>query len=185
VNKRREIRLSGSGGQGILLAGIILAEAALLEGKNAVQSQSYGPEARGGASRSEVIISDENIDYPKVTKPEIVLALTTEAYRKYGQGLTAGTVLVVDDSIQLDDQLPAGVNVVRAPILRAASETLKRSIVANIVALGVLVGSTQIVQRESLEQAVLNRVPRGTEDLNRQALSLGFQLAADAVNGNR
>ncbi len=185
MNNRKEIRLSGSGGQGILLAGIILAEAALLEGKNAVQSQSYGPEARGGASRSEVVISYENIDYPKVTKPEIMMALTPEAYAKYGQDLESGAILVADDSIPLDDQALAGVQVITAPILRSATETLKRSIVANIIALGVLVGVTQVVKAESLEQAVLNRVPRGTEDLNRQALSLGFQLAAAAVDGNR
>jgi 2-oxoglutarate ferredoxin oxidoreductase subunit gamma len=175
MQNRREIRLSGSGGQGILLAGIILAEAALLEGKNAVQSQSYGPEARGGASKSEVIISEESIDYPKVTRPEILMALTEEAYHKYTQGLTAGSILVIDDSIQLTEQAPGGASVVRAPIIQTATETMKRPIVANIVAL----------RRESLEQAVLNRVPRGTEDLNRQALSLGFQLAAAAADGNR
>ena len=185
MQNRREIRLSGSGGQGILLAGIILAEAALLEGKNAVQSQSYGPEARGGASKSEVIISEESIDYPKVTRPEILMALTEEAYHKYSQGLMSGAILVIDDSIQLAEQVPSGVIVVRAPIIQAAAETMKRPIVANIVALGVLVGASQIVRRESLEQAVLNRVPRGTEDLNRQALSLGFQLAAAAASGNR
>lgn len=182
---RREIRLSGSGGQGILLAGIILAEAALLEGKNAVQSQSYGPEARGGASKSEVIISDDSIDYPKVSRPEILMALTEEAYHKYCRGLQAGATLVIDDSIPLADDIPAGVQVISAPILRSALETMKRPIVANIIAIGVLVGATQIVQQESLIQAVLNRVPRGTEELNRQALSLGFQLAVSAASGNK
>lgn len=182
---RREIRLSGSGGQGILLAGIILAEAALLEGKNAVQSQSYGPEARGGASKSEVIISGQDIDYPKVSQPEILMALTEEAYHKYCQGMQAGSVLVVDESIPLAESVPSGVKVVSAPILRAALETVKRPIVANIIALGVLVGASRIVKQESLEQAVLNRVPRGTEDLNRQALAVGFQLAASAVSGNK
>lgn len=184
MQRRREIRLSGSGGQGILLAGIILAEAALLEGKNAVQSQSYGPEARGGASKSEVIISDDRIDYPKVAKPEILMALTEEAYHKYCQGLQAGSTLVIDDSILLGEEVPGGVNVVSAPILASAMETMKRPIVANIIALGVLVGASHIVKAESLEQAVLNRVPRGTEDLNRQALALGFQLAA-AANRNK
>ena len=92
---RHEIRLSGSGGQGIILAGIVLAEAALHEDKNAVQSQSYGPEARGGASKSEVIISSEAIDYPKVTAPDIVLALTTESYKKYAKNLPADRKSVV------------------------------------------------------------------------------------------
>ena len=99
---RQEIRLSGSGGQGIILAGIVLAEAALYEKMNAVQSQSYGPEARGGASKSEVIISSEAIDYPKVTSPDLVLALTTEAYKKYAKNLPEGTQVVVDSSVNVD-----------------------------------------------------------------------------------
>ncbi|NLY54127.1 MAG: 2-oxoacid:ferredoxin oxidoreductase subunit gamma [Firmicutes bacterium] len=176
---RHEVRLSGSGGQGMQLAGIILAEAAILEGKNAVQTQSYGPEARGGASRSEVIISEAAIDYPKVTQPQVMLALTQESYNKYRHDLAPDALLVVDESIEVSDDLPTGTQVISVPILRSATETLQRPIVANIMALGVLVGSSAIVERESLEKAVLNRVPRGTEDLNRQALAIGFQLAAN------
>lgn len=184
MQARYEVRFSGSGGQGILLAGIILAEAAILEGKNAVQSQSYGPEARGGASRSEVIISEETIDYPKVNQPQILMALTQEAYEKYGQGLQKGALVVLDESIQAEN-LPQDVRVIRVPILRSATETLKRPIVANIIALGVVVGASSIVKHESIEAAVLNRVPRGTEDLNREALNLGFQLVAQAANENK
>ncbi len=184
MQSRREVRLSGSGGQGILLAGIILAEAALLEGKNAVQSQSYGPEARGGASKCEVIISDTSVDYPKVTRPEVLLALTEEAYSKYGKGLGEGSLVVLDASIEGEQDLP-GVRVIRAPILESALEVLKRPIVANIIALGVLVGISQLVDRSSIEQAVLNRVPKGTEELNRRALDLGFQLAAEVASGNK
>lgn len=181
MQSRREVRLSGSGGQGILLAGIILAEAALLEGKNAVQSQSYGPEARGGASKSEVIISEASIDYPKVTQPEVLMALTEEAYRKYGNGLREGSLVVLDASIKEADDIP-GVRIIRAPIIESALEVLKRPIVANIIALGVLVGASQLVERSSIEQAVLNRVPKGTEELNRKALDLGFQLAAQVAS---
>ncbi len=182
---RHEVRLSGSGGQGMLLAGIILAEAAILAGKNAVQSQSYGPEARGGASRSEVIISSGEIDYPKVTEPEVFMALTQEAYQKYRHDLGQDALLVVDESLTLSDDLPENVRVVRVPIIESAVETLKRPIVANIIALGVLAGASSLVEKEHLEQAVLQRVPRGTEELNRQALELGFQLAADAAGGNK
>ncbi len=182
---RHEVRLSGSGGQGMLLAGIILAEAAILAGKNAVQSQSYGPEARGGASRSEVIISNGEIDYPKVTEPEVFMALTQEAYQKYRHDLGPNALLVVDESLNLGDDLPENVKVVRVPIIASAVETLKRPIVANIIALGVLVGASSIVERKYLEQAVLRRVPRGTEELNQKALELGFQLAAAAVGGNK
>jgi 2-oxoglutarate ferredoxin oxidoreductase subunit gamma len=174
--KRSEIRLSGSGGQGIILAGIILAEAALLEGKNAVQSQSYGPEARGGASKSEVIISSESVDYPKVTDPSLVLALTSEAYTKYARGCSAGVVVLVDDSVNtlLDE------GVLSLPIIRTAREELGRPIVANIVALGAINGVAKLVAPESLEKAVLNRVPKGTEDLNRKALHLGYKLIAES-----
>ncbi|HBK85714.1 MAG TPA: 2-oxoacid:ferredoxin oxidoreductase subunit gamma [Firmicutes bacterium] len=183
--ERHEVRLSGSGGQGMLLAGIILAEAAILADKNAVQSQSYGPEARGGASRSEVVISNTDIDYPKVTQPEIFMALTQEAYNKYHHDLGPNALLVVDESLSLTDDLPEKSRVVRVPIIESATETLKRPIVANIVALGVLVGASSIVEHEFIEKAVLNRVPRGTEELNRRALDLGFQLAAGAVGGNK
>lgn len=95
----REFRLSGSGGQGLILAGIILAEAALKDGKNVVQSQSYGPEARGGASKAEVIISDKDINYPKVEKCDVLLALTQKAYDKYISTLKTGGVLIKDDKI--------------------------------------------------------------------------------------
>lgn len=170
---RSEIRLSGSGGQGIILAGIVLAEAALLENKNAVQSQSYGPEARGGASKSEVIISTEEIDYPKVTSPDVVLALTTEAYRKYCKNLKPGTKVVVDSGVHVTDES----EVISLPIMLSARDELKRPIVANIVALGALNAVANLVAPESLETAVLRRVPKGTEELNRKALALGYQLA--------
>lgn len=185
MTTRHEVRLSGSGGQGMLLAGIILAEAAILAGKNAVQSQSYGPEARGGASRSEVVISNGTIDYPKVTQPEVFMALTQEAFQKYHHDLGPDALLVVDESLSLTADLPENAKIVRVPILKSATETLKRPIVANIIALGVLVGASSLVEREYLEAAVLHRVPRGTEELNKQALDLGFQLAADAVSENK
>ena len=98
-----EIRLSGSGGQGLLLAGIILAEAAILDGKNAVQTQSYGPEARGGASKSEVIISEGDIYYPKVRKPNVFLALTQEAYNKYVGSTCEEGVIIADESVEITD----------------------------------------------------------------------------------
>ena len=96
MDERFEIRLSGSGGQGLILAGIILAEAAILDGKNAVQSQSYGPEARGGASRAEVIISNANIDYPKITNTDVLLSLTEEALLKYKYDLRDTGIIILD-----------------------------------------------------------------------------------------
>jgi len=174
---RTEFRLSGSGGQGLLLAGIVLAEAAILDDKNAVQTQSYGPEARGGASKAEVVISDADIDYPKATDPDYLLALTQESYRIYGKLMGKG-LIVVDSSVELLDDIQA--RTVRIPILRTAAEDIGKRVVANIVALGALAGVSGIVSLPTLEHAVKNRVPKGTEELNLKALRKGFELALSA-----
>ncbi|MBP7263049.1 MAG: 2-oxoacid:acceptor oxidoreductase family protein [Spirochaetia bacterium] len=175
---RTEFRLSGSGGQGLLLAGIVLAEAAILEDKNAVQTQSYGPEARGGASKAEVVISGEDIDYPKATDPDYLLALTQESYKSFGPLMGKGTI-IVDSSVALSDDIKA--RTVSVPILQAAAEDIGKKVVANIVALGVLAGVSGIVGHKTLEEAVKKRVPKGTEDLNLKALAKGFELASAAT----
>lgn len=173
MNERIEIRLGGSGGQGLILAGIILAEAAILDGKNAVQSQSYGPEARGGASRSEVIISNASIDYPKVYKPDVFLALTEEAMNKYKNDLKENGLLIIDASMKKPKD---SYKILSVPILKTAQEKIGKVIVANIVALGTLIQVTEVVSKESIEKAVLDRVPQGTEELNKMALYKGFEL---------
>ncbi len=169
------ISLSGTGGQGIILAGIILAEAAILEGKQAIQTQSYGPEARGGASKSEVIISDGTIDYPKVLVADILLAMSQEACVKYVGILKKGGKLIVDNT-NVEDIPAIEADILTAAITKAAREQLGNAMFANIVALGVLVGSTGIVGRDSLLKAVLARVPKGTEEINTKALEIGFSL---------
>ncbi len=173
---RCEIRLSGEGGQGIVLAGVILAEAAAIyEGKNATQTQVYGPESRGGASKAEVIISEEEIDYPKAMAVDLLLALTQAAADKYVHDLKPSGILVAD-SFRVP-QLPAGQFVVRhLPIIETAKETVGKAMVANIVSLGVIVGLSKVVSRQAIERAVLARVPKGTEELNRRALAAGFAL---------
>ncbi|HSV56613.1 MAG TPA: 2-oxoacid:acceptor oxidoreductase family protein [Magnetospirillaceae bacterium] len=173
---RTEFRLSGSGGQGLLLAGIVLAEAAILEGKNAVQTQSYGPEARGGASKAEVVISDEDIDYPKAIDPDYLLALTAEAYRTYGKLMGKG-LIIVDESVPVSGDINC--RTARVPILRAASKEIGKSVVANIVALGVIAGISGIVEPATLEATVRHRVPKGTEELNLTALKKGYALAGE------
>ncbi|NPV26824.1 MAG: 2-oxoacid:ferredoxin oxidoreductase subunit gamma [Firmicutes bacterium] len=172
---RTEIRLSGSGGQGLILAGIILAEAAILDGKNAVQTQSYGPEARGGASRAEVIISNDEIDYPKVISPDLLLALTNQACQKFLPSLKTDGILIIDSSIPTP---VTSARVYSLPIIETAEKKVGRQGVANIVALGVITALTEIASPESIEQAVLQRVPQGTEALNRQALACGKQLVS-------
>ncbi len=172
---RTEIRLAGEGGQGMILAGIILAEAAsIYAGKNVVQSQSYGPEARGGASKSEVIISNGEIDHPEVIEADVLVALSREAYHKFHKEVKPDGLLIVDaDKVKEADD-----KAIRIPITHLAFETTGRQITANTVALGVLVGLTGIVSRQDIEKAVAARAPRGTEEMNRKALEAGFAAAA-------
>lgn len=178
MKKQTEIRLSGSGGQGIITAGIILAEAALYDGLNALQSQSYGPEARGGSSKAEVIISEHEINYPKVTSPDILVSLTQDSYDKYKVGVSAKAIVVLDESIEAD--VDAEYTVYQIPVLEIARTQL-RPVVANIVTLGVLQKLTQCVSYESLEAAVLDRVPKGTEALNKKALAAGAEAATKFI----
>jgi len=180
MSYRYEIRLSGEGGQGIVLAGVILAEAAAIyDGKNATQTQVYGPESRGGASTAEVIISDEEIDYPKAMAVDLLLALTQAAADKYGHDLKPSGILVVDSTKVAS--VPNGeFTVHRLPIIDTAKDTVGKAMVANIVSLGVISGLSKVVSREAIERAVLARVPKGTEELNRRALEAGFALVGAA-----
>jgi len=177
--EKYEVRLSGSGGQGLLLAGIILAEGAINDGKNSVQTQSYGPEARGGASKSEVIISSESIDFPKVRNCDILLALTQKSYEQYSEGLKDNGILIIDSSVSVG--AAGNKKVYSVPILDTAVKDLGKPMVTNIVALGAIVEITNIISKESLEKAVLDRVPKGTEELNRKALSMGYEIAKNSM----
>lgn len=177
---RKEVRLSGSGGQGLILAGIILAEAAIRDGHEVVQTQSYGPEARGGASRAEVIIADEAIDYPKVGVPDVVLVMSQEACNKYARHVKPGGMLVVDETnVKTVPDLEAA-NVVRLPITDIARRDAGRQMTANMVALGALMGLAGLVTPEAAEHAVRERVPKGTEELNLKAFRLGMKWAREA-----
>ena len=175
----KQIVLTGTGGQGLILAGIILAEAAVLDGKQAIQTQSYGPEARGGASKAEVLISEEAIDYPKVQKADILLAMSQESFDKYCGSIGGAGTLIVDSTF-VRELKETEAKLVALPITKAAKEQLGRDMFANIIALGAIVGLTGTVSRESLTAAVLARVPKGTEDKNRLAIGIGFQLAKKA-----
>jgi 2-oxoglutarate ferredoxin oxidoreductase subunit gamma len=175
---RREIRLAGSGGQGLILAGIILAEAAgVYEGQEVAQTQSYGPEARGGASKAEVVISDGDIDYPKAVKPDILLCLNQKACDAYLADVQPGGTVIVDASLVQD--LPPAAGAISLPFTKIARDDLGKEMLANIVALGALAQLTGIVSLENLEKAVLARVPKGTEELNRKALAAGVAAARE------
>ena len=173
MSNKVEIRLSGSGGQGLITAGIILAHAATLDGLNVIQSQSYGPEARGGASKSEVIISEDMIYYPKLIDCDILLCLTQLSYETYLKDLKPNGVLILDDSIEYEE---GNYKIYSKPIITIATNKLKKSMVANIIALGAINEITKLVSQNSLIEAVLSRVPKGTEDLNKKALEEGYLL---------
>jgi 2-oxoglutarate ferredoxin oxidoreductase subunit gamma len=174
---RYEIRLSGSGGQGLILAGQILAEAAAVyDDKNATQSQSYGPEARGGASRSEVIISDDEIDYPKATHIDLLLALTQEACNKYVTDLKKDGILLVD-AAEVTKLPSRECKIFSAPMAEIAEKEIGRKVVANLVAVGMIVGLSKIVSIAAAEQAIRARVPRGTEEMNLKAFRKGLEVA--------
>jgi 2-oxoglutarate ferredoxin oxidoreductase subunit gamma len=173
--ERYEIRLSGSGGQGLIVAGIILAESAgVYDGKFVCQTQSYGPEARGGASKAEVVISDELIDYPKAIKPDLLLAMNQKACDVYFFDLKPTGLLIVDSTHV--KQVPTS-KAVEIPFTQIAREKLKNEMVANVIALGALAALTGVVSLKSLEAAVLARVPPGTEELNKKALDAGIEAA--------
>ncbi|MGI6620564.1 MAG: 2-oxoacid:acceptor oxidoreductase family protein [Bacillota bacterium] len=176
---RVELRLAGAGGQGLITAGIILAEAcAKYTDLNVAQTQSYGPESRGGASRADVIISSNEIDYPEVKAPDVLVVMTQEAADKYIPGVKDGGTVIVDTTYvkQLPEAQSKGFKVIEFPISGKARE-LGREIVANIVALGLLTEATGIVPNDAVMAGVLNRVPKGTEELNKQAFAAGVEAA--------
>ncbi len=179
--KRYEIRLSGAGGQGLILAGIILAEAAgIYDGKFVCQTQTYGPAARGGASKAEVVISDEEIDYPKAIQPDVLLAMNKKSLDTYLADLKPDGLLIVDSSIVKD--FPKALAI---PFTQIARQQVGKEITANLVALAALVTITGIVSFKSLEAAVLARVPRGTENLNRKALKAGVKAARQLMEAKK
>jgi 2-oxoglutarate ferredoxin oxidoreductase subunit gamma len=171
---RHEIRFSGFGGQGIILSAVIIGRAAVMyDSKFAVQTQVYGPEARGGASMSAVIIDDDPILYPEVSIPNIFVIMSQEGFEKYGASAEEPAVMLVDST--LVHSRPK-CRCIEISATREAKQTLKKDIVANIVMLGALVAATHVVSEESLKKAILDSVPRGTEELNLKAMQIGLQL---------
>ncbi len=171
---RKEIRLSGSGGQGLILAGVILAEGAILSDLNAVQTQSYGPEARGGASKSEVILSNECINFPKVIHSDILISLTQKSFDEYIKNSKENSIVIVDSSINTHNI--ENFTLYKVPILHTAKEVIKKPMAANIVTLGVISSIVDEVDKEKLKFAILKRVPKGTEDINILAFEEGIKL---------
>ncbi len=172
---RQEIRFAGFGGQGIIKSGIIVANAAAIhEGKNAVQTQSYGPESRGGACKSEVVISDEEVDFPKVVDPEVLVVMSQHAYNQYAEEVKTGGMVILDpDMIPTERQLH-DVRVFRVPATKIA-EQLGRKIVANIVMLGAFLALTNTLEENAVKESIKENIPKGTEELNLTAFAKGYE----------
>lgn len=175
---KETFRLSGTGGQGLITAGIILAEAALLDGRLAVQSQSYGPEARGGSSKAEVIISDTPIYFGRVTTPDTLLVMSQEAANKFASDCGRDTTIIYDDLFVTEFGEECQGKRIGLPITRTAVAECKRPLFSNIVALGAVGALTGAVSEESLKRAMLARIPKGTEELNMRAFEAGRALAS-------
>ncbi len=171
------VRLSGSGGQGLILAGVIYGRAATVyDGRNAVQTQSYGPEARGGASKSDIVLSDEPIDYPLAEKLDVLLCLNQESCDRYSPDLKEDGVLIVDSLYVKDVPTPAAY---KLPFTEIARNVVGRAMVANVVALGAVCELTPYVSRRAFEAALRASVPRGTEQLNLHAFEEGIRAARE------
>jgi 2-oxoglutarate ferredoxin oxidoreductase subunit gamma len=175
MSDRMQLRLTGAGGQGVILGSIILAEATLMEGKQVVQSQSYGPEARGGMCKAEVIVDSGEIDYTKVEKPDFLLALTQESLNKYAPEVPDKGIIMADESLEIPQNVKAD-KVVRVPILKTARDVVGKTVTSNIVAVGAVNAVLGLASEEALEKAVLQHVPKQTEKLNTLALHEGIAL---------
>lgn len=176
MTKSYEIRLSGSGGQGLILAGIILARAAVIDKHKVTQTQSYGPESRGGYSRADVIISDQDIYFPEATNFNCLLALTQEACDKYLFDLRDTGILIIDTTFVKNLALAAD-NTYELPFTDIAMEKLGSPISTNVLSLAFLVKVTGIVSQSSLETSLRESVKPAFVDLNLKAMKLGFELA--------
>ena len=175
---RREIRIAGFGGQGIILSGSIIGKAASIYSNGfAALIQSYGPESRGGSCRAEVVTSDKPVDYPYIVNPDVQIILSQAAYNEFGKNTNNSTLLIIDsDLVKIDSSQK--IKPLSIPASRMAQE-LGRPVVANIIIMGFLAAISDIVSCEALKKAILDSVPRGTEDFNMKAFELGYNYGIE------
>ncbi|NHI88932.1 MAG: 2-oxoacid:ferredoxin oxidoreductase subunit gamma [Candidatus Thorarchaeota archaeon] len=179
---RYEVRFGGFGGQGIVTMAVILGETvSLIEKKQCVQTQSYGPEARGGATKSELVIDDVEVDYPKVQEPDVFVAMSRAAYLEYVDGLKDNGILIIDeDLVEVEGDLPDGIKIYKIPATRIADVDVGVKQATNVVMLGALTAITGIVTPEGLKKQIVERWPR-FKDTNLKALELGLKAGKEAV----
>lgn len=185
MSDRFEIRVAGSGGQGVILAAVIIGQAAALmeDGLNSVQTQAYGPEARGGASKSEVVIARGEIDYPKAANPNLMVILTQKACDEYAHDVASGGTIILDDFF-VRDEPKVDATIYSLPIVHTAREVLGREIVTNMVALGTVARFLEtkgLMKPESIKQTILANVPKGSEELNAKAFEEGYKMMKEKI----
>jgi 2-oxoglutarate ferredoxin oxidoreductase subunit gamma len=183
--EKRQVRMAGFGGQGIVLSGMILGKAVTLyEGINAVMTQSYGPEARGGACSADVVISKDRIHYPKVTKPDVLVLMAEEAARTYGGGTAENAMILINENLVKSVPRRKGLVIMKVPAT-AIAEGLGRVIVANIVMLGFIAAVAELVSYDSMRSSILASIPKGTEELNLAAFQAGYEHGMKLKNRER
>jgi 2-oxoglutarate ferredoxin oxidoreductase subunit gamma len=175
---RKEIRIAGFGGQGIILSGSIIGKAAsIYDNGFATMTQSYGPESRGGSCRAEVVVSDKPIEYPYLVKPDIQIVLSQEAYNEFGKNAPKETLLIIDsDLVKVAPSQEVKPLSIHADKM---AQDLGRPVVANIIIMGFLAASSDIVSVDALKKAVLDSVPPGTEELNIKAFEMGYNYGIE------
>ncbi len=177
--QRSRLVFSGSGGQGVITAAIILAKAAAIyEDRHAIQSQSYGAAARGGATRSDIIIDDSKIYFPKVIQPNILVSLTQESYNKFSPIIRPGGLLLVDSKyVTIEKKVDA--KHITLPMYETVLEEIGKPIVFNICMLGTLIGISELIRPESIMKVLETTIPKDFMEMNRKALDIGMKMGQD------
>jgi 2-oxoglutarate ferredoxin oxidoreductase subunit gamma len=179
-----EIRIAGFGGQGVILAAAVIGKAAaIFQGAYATMTQSFGPEARGGSSSAQVILSTEPILYPYVTQPDVLVVMSQEAYTRFAPQLKPGGILITEQELVRVDSIPQGVRAFGVPATRLAEE-LGRKVVLNIVMVGFFGAVTGLLEHEALRQAVADSVPPAMQKLNLEAFDKGFAYGSQLIAAN-
>jgi len=168
---RKEIRFSGFGGQGVILMGHIFGEAAVIDGKDVTLTKSYGPEARGGACSTDIIISEDRVYYPQVRNPDVLISMSQSALQTYQGSLKEDSQLMIDTGLVESDRE----GTIGLPATKIAEEEIGAKVVANIVMLGYFTAKTGLATKESMEEAIRKQVPEGTEEKNIEAFNRGYE----------
>ena len=178
-----EIRIAGFGGQGVILSAIVIGKAGCIyEGGFSTMTQSFGPEARGGACSAQVILSDEPVLYPYVTRPDVLVVMSQEAYSIFAPQVREHGTLIIEQDLVRVDAIPTGVTVFSCPATRLAEE-LGKKMVLNIVMVGFFGAVTSLLQPDSLRNAIADSVPEAYRDLNRKAFDKGYEYGIKTLNG--